>query len=79
MYSLNILFSYEMIDFIKIFQLKGLKPKNKGHSNFYKCCDLMKKVYLMIYITSSNDIKGGKIFLRQKVHTYASKLFIYRY
>ena len=24
----------------------GLKPKNKGHANFYECCDLMKKVYL---------------------------------
>ena len=32
-------------DFGKIFQLKGLKPKNKGHMNFYECCDLMKKVY----------------------------------
>ena len=25
----------------------GLKPKNKGHTNFYECCDLMEKVYLM--------------------------------
>ena len=25
----------------------GLKPKNKGHANFYECCDLTKKVYLM--------------------------------
>ena len=24
----------------------GLKPKNKGHANFYECCDLTKKVYL---------------------------------
>ena len=30
----------------KIFQLKGLKPKNKGHTNFYECWDLTKKVYL---------------------------------
>ena len=30
----------------KIFQLKGLKPKNKGHTNFYECCDLTKKLYL---------------------------------
>ena len=36
------------IDFIKIFQLKGLKPKNKDHMNFYECCDLTKKVYLML-------------------------------
>ena len=27
----------------------GLKPKNKGHMNFYECCDLTEKVYL-IYI-----------------------------
>ena len=37
------------IDFTKLFQLKGLKPKNKGHTNFYLCCDLMEKVYL-VYI-----------------------------
>ena len=34
-----------------IFQLKGLKPKNKGHTNFYECCDLTKKVYLMTHIS----------------------------
>ena len=32
----------KLIDFTKIFQFKGLKPK-KGHSNFYECCDLTKK------------------------------------
>ena len=31
----------------KIYQSKGLKPQNKGHTNFYECCDLTKKVYLM--------------------------------
>ena len=31
-------------DFSKIYQLKSLKPKNKGHTNFYECCDLTKKV-----------------------------------
>ena len=36
-----------MIDFTKIFQLKGLKPKNKGQTNFFECCDLTKKVYLV--------------------------------
>ena len=30
--------------FSKIYQLKCLKPKNKGHSNFYECCDLTKKI-----------------------------------
>ena len=33
-------------DFTEIFQLKGLKLENKGHTNFYECCDLTKKVYL---------------------------------
>ena len=36
-------------DFSNIYRLKGLKPKNNSHTNFYECCDLMKKVYL-IYI-----------------------------
>ena len=27
--------------------MKGLKPKNIGHRNFYECCDLTEKVYLM--------------------------------
>ena len=26
--------------------MKGLKPKNKDHTNFSECCDLTKKVYL---------------------------------
>ena len=33
-------------DFSKINQIKGLKLKNKGHMNFYECCDLTKKVCL---------------------------------
>ena len=37
----------ESIDFSKIYQLYGLKPKNKGRTNFYECCDLTKKVYLL--------------------------------
>ena len=28
----------------------GLMPKNKGHMNFYECCDLTKKVYLILPI-----------------------------
>ena len=35
--------TYYLIDFSKIFQLKCLEPKNKGHKNFYECCDLTKK------------------------------------
>ena len=42
--------TFKLIDLIKIFQLKGLKPKNKGHVNFYECCDLTKKVYLMYVV-----------------------------
>ena len=30
----------------KIYQSKGLKPKNKGRTNFYECCDLTEKVCL---------------------------------
>ena len=41
-----------LIDFTKIYQLKGLKPKNKRPMNFYECCDLMKK-YMCIPKLSS--------------------------
>ena len=36
-----------MVDFTWIYQLKSLKPKNKGDTNFYECCDLTKNVYLV--------------------------------
>ena len=45
-----------MIDFTKIYQLKALKPKNKGHTKFYVCCHLTKKVYLMYSHLSPNTI-----------------------
>ena len=32
-----------LIDLSKIYELKSLEPKNKGHMNFYEHCDLMKK------------------------------------
>ena len=35
-----------------IYQLKGLKPKNKDNTNFYECCDLMEKVYLLLLYTN---------------------------
>ena len=38
----------QLKDFSKIYQLKSLKPKNKGHTNFYECCDLTEKVYLTL-------------------------------
>ena len=34
--------------FSKLYWLKGLKPKNKGHRNVYECSDLTKKVYLIL-------------------------------
>ena len=37
------------MNFTNTFQLKGPKPKNKGQTNFYECCDLMKKVYLAVH------------------------------
>ena len=37
------------MEFTNIFQLKDPKPKNKGQTNFYECCDLMKKVYLAVH------------------------------
>ena len=44
-----------MKDFTKIFQLKGLKPKNNGHTNFHEC--FTKKVHL-VYIPSGR-YRGG--------------------
>ena len=43
----------ELKDFSKIFQIKGLKLKTKGHMNFYECCDLTKKVYLVVHIPAT--------------------------
>ena len=45
-----------LIDFTRIFQLKGLKPKIKGYTNFYECSDLTKKLYLpSSYISELNS------------------------
>ena len=43
-----------MKDFSKIYQLKGLKPKNKSHTNFNECCDLTKKSISNIYSPKTN-------------------------
>ena len=40
------LWIFQLKEFSRIYQLKGLKPKTKGHMNFYECCDLTEKVYL---------------------------------
>ena len=45
-------------DFSTIYQLNGLKPKNKGHMNFYECCDLTEKVYLAsTHMDGTNESK----------------------
>ena len=46
-----------MKDFSKIYHLKGLKPKNKGHMNFYECCYLTKKVYLMYMYNAQHHLQ----------------------
>ena len=50
--------TFKLKDFSKIYQFKVLKPK-KGHSNFYKCCDL-KKVYLSYTMALHNTHKDEK-------------------
>ena len=47
-----------LIDFTKTYQLKGLEPKTKGHTNFYEYCDLTKK-----YIKFSPPVQKFKIQL----------------
>ena len=73
-------------DFRKIYQLKGLKPKNKGHTNFYECCDLTEKVYLVyllcyryisfqpmgIWSILRKPVLVEKTYLRNVVHVVAT-------
>ena len=49
------------MDFSKIYQSKGLKPKNKGHTNFYEHCDLTKKS-----ISSAHDLMVIHIMIDQQ-------------
>ena len=44
-----------LIDFTEMYKLKGLKPKNKGSMNFYECCNLTEKVYLMYLFSHPGD------------------------
>ena len=48
----------QLKDFSKFYWLKGQKLKNKGHANFYECCDLTKKVYLLNFtpITAGSNL-----------------------
>ena len=45
-YILKLILVFVLHNDVQIYQLKGLKSKNKGHTNFYECCDLTEKVYL---------------------------------
>ena len=40
-----------------------MKPKNKDHANFYECCNLTEKVYLMSTLRNNYEL-----FDPQKVH-----------
>ena len=61
----------KLIDFTKIFQSKGLKPKNKDHANFYECCDLTKKIYLAaIYYTFRMIFYSFETKLSMRVHEF---------
>ena len=42
----------ESMDFTKFYQLKGLKLKSKGHTNFYEVCDLTKNVSKLCTLVS---------------------------
>ena len=53
-----------LIDFTRI--LMGLKPKVKGQRNFYECCDLTKKVYLMYTPTEWCVFLGHTHTMRSK-------------
>ena len=48
--------------FTKIYQLKSLVPKNKGHKNFYERCDMTKKSISNLdqFIWSANLSKHSK-------------------
>ena len=41
---------------IKSYQFKGLKSKNKDQTNFYECCDLTKKVYLVAAYAKNSQL-----------------------
>ena len=59
-------------DFTKFYQLKGLKPKNKGHMNFYECCDLTEKVYLKYMHTTTPTLLQTLVNSSQKMVPYSS-------
>ena len=74
--GLNILFSSNHN------RLKGLKHKNKGHTNFYECCDLTEKLYLRQHtlawglLMHHNLITFEKLLIFWKVYQNATWLGI---
>ena len=59
-------FFCQITTFIKVrvaFQSNGLKSKNKGHTNFYECCDLTKKLYLMGGSITTTGIYDTKLVI----------------
>jgi hypothetical protein len=55
-------------------KLKGLKPKNKDHTNFYECCDLTKKVYLM-YLNCTIYLYFSPLFVASAAHYLPDQVF----
>ena len=45
-----------LINFTKIYQLKGLEPKNKVQTNFYERCDLTKKCGMGYHTTKMGSL-----------------------
>ena len=46
-----------MIDDTKVYQLKSLKPKSNDQTNVYDCCDLTKKVYLIVHVQAYRAVR----------------------
>ena len=44
-----------------MYQLKCLKPKNKGHTNFYECCDLTKESSFACKFTANNNVASDTV------------------
>ena len=52
-------------------QFKGLAPKNKGHMNFERCCDLTifddNQIYFWVPEQNFSSIEGKLIFAKKKL------------
>ena len=62
------LHTIKLIDFTRVFQLKGLKPKNKSHTNFYERCDLTEKVHLVYSPPSTNLLPPATLIFPAVLH-----------